>query len=151
MQEIDTPGHTAIISAAHPEHIACAQASPWTTFANGACARSASPVTVIDVNAVEPPAGQLRLASPATTNFTADLLASVARMFPSSLMSTGGDELNTECYVQDAQTQADLKASGRTLEQALDVFTQTTHAAIRAEGKTPAVWEGEQLSCSISC
>ncbi|EIW52408.1 N-acetylhexosaminidase [Trametes versicolor FP-101664 SS1] len=132
MVEIDTPGHTAIISAAHPEHIACAEASPWTTFAN------------------EPPAGQLRLASPATTNFTADLLASVARMFSSSLMSTGGDELNTECYVQDAQTQADLKASGRTLEQALDVFTQTTHAAIRAEGKTPAVWEEMVLEHNVT-
>ncbi|KAI0354793.1 N-acetylhexosaminidase [Trametes cingulata] len=132
MIEIDTPGHTAIISAAHPEHIACAEASPWTTFAN------------------EPPAGQLRLASPATRNFTADLLAAVARMFPSTVMSTGGDELNTECYVQDAQTQADLKASGRTLEQALDVFTQATHAAIRAEGKTPAVWEEMVLDHNVT-
>ncbi|KAI0823997.1 N-acetylhexosaminidase [Trametes gibbosa] len=132
MIEIDTPGHTAIISAAHPEHIACAQESPWTTFAN------------------EPPAGQLRIASPATTNFTAGLLSAVARMFPSSLLSTGGDELNTECYVQDAETQADLKASGQTLEQALDVFTRATHAAIRAEGKTPAVWEEMVLEHNVT-
>ncbi|KAI0629989.1 N-acetylhexosaminidase [Trametes polyzona] len=132
MIEIDTPGHTAIIAAAHPEHIACAQSSPWTTFAN------------------EPPAGQLRLASPATTNFTADLLSAVARMFPSSLFSTGGDELNTECYAQDPDTQADLKAGGRTLEQALDVFTRTTHAAIRAEGKTPAVWEEMVLEHNVT-
>lgn len=34
-QEIDTPGHTAIISESHPEHVACAQASPWADFANG--------------------------------------------------------------------------------------------------------------------
>ncbi|CDO72185.1 Glycoside Hydrolase Family 20 protein [Trametes cinnabarina] len=113
MIEIDTPGHTAIISAAHPEHIACAEASPWTTFANG-------------------------------------LLASVARMFPSSVMSTGGDELNAECYAQDPDTQADLKATGRTLEQALDVFTQKTHAAIRAEGKTPAVWEEMVLDHNVT-
>ncbi|OSC97997.1 glycoside hydrolase family 20 protein [Trametes coccinea BRFM310] len=132
MIEIDTPGHTAIISAAHPEHVACAEASPWTTFAN------------------EPPAGQLRLASAATTNFTAGLLASVARMFPSAIMSTGGDELNTECYVQDPETQADLKATGRSLEQALDVFTQKTHAAIRAEGKTPAVWEEMVLDHNVT-
>ncbi|KAI0373766.1 N-acetylhexosaminidase [Pilatotrama ljubarskyi] len=132
MIEIDTPGHTAIISAAHPEHIACAEASPWTTFAN------------------EPPAGQLRLASAATRNFTADLLASVARMFPSTIMSTGGDELNVECYTQDAQTQADLSASGRTLEQALDAFTQATHAALRAEGKTPAVWEEMVLDHNVT-
>ncbi|KAI0671138.1 N-acetylhexosaminidase [Trametes maxima] len=132
MIEIDTPGHTAIISAAHPEHVACAQASPWGTFAN------------------EPPAGQLRLASAATTNFTANLLAAVARMSPSTLLSTGGDELNTECYAQDPETQADLKATNRTLEQALDIFTRTTHAAIRAEGKTPAVWEEMVLEHNVT-
>ena len=37
--------------------------------------------------------------------------------------------------------------SGRTLEEALNVFTQTTHAAIEAEGKTPAVWEGMGVWC----
>ncbi|KAI0642960.1 N-acetylhexosaminidase [Trametes meyenii] len=132
MIEIDTPGHTAIISAAHPEHVACAQASPWSTFAN------------------EPPAGQLRLASATTTNFTANLLAAVARMSPSTLLSTGGDELNIECYAQDPETQADLKATNRTLEQALDVFTRTTHAAIRAEGKTPAVWEEMVLEHNVT-
>ena len=71
-------------------------------------------------------------------------------MFPSTLMSTGGDELNANCYAQDAATQADLKASGRTLEQALDVFTQRTHAAIRAEGKTPAVWEEMVLDHNVT-
>lgn len=35
MIEIDTPGHTSVISKAHPEHIACAEATPWATFANG--------------------------------------------------------------------------------------------------------------------
>ncbi len=35
MVEIDTPGHTSAISKAHPEHIACAEATPWATFANG--------------------------------------------------------------------------------------------------------------------
>ncbi|OBZ71292.1 Beta-hexosaminidase 2 [Grifola frondosa] len=132
MVEIDTPGHTAIISASHPEYVACAQASPWADFAN------------------EPPAGQLRLASSATTNFTASLLGAVAKMFPSRVMSTGGDELNTNCYMQDAETQAELNATGRTLEQALDVFTRTTHAAIEQEGKTPAVWEEMVLDHNVT-
>jgi len=60
------------------------------------------------------------------------------------MFSTGGDELNVNCYTQDAQTQADLKQSGRTLEQALDVFTQGTHGALKAIGKTPVVWEGKK-------
>ena len=62
-------------------------------------------------------------------------------MFPSKLFSTGGDELNTNCYSIDQPTQDSLKASGRTLEQALDVFTQETHKALEVKGKTPVVWE----------
>ncbi|KAF8158414.1 N-acetylhexosaminidase [Crassisporium funariophilum] len=132
LMEIDTPGHTAVISTSHPEHIACAQATPWESFAN------------------EPPAGQLRLANAATANFTASLISSIARTLPSTLFSTGGDELNVNCYTQDAQTQADLKASGRTLEQALDVFTQTTHNALKSIGKTPVVWEEMALDHQVT-
>ncbi|KAH8085996.1 N-acetylhexosaminidase [Cristinia sonorae] len=130
--EIDTPGHTAIISESHPEHIACLQAVPWSDFAN------------------EPPAGQLRLASPATANFTADLLSAAAKLFASSLFSTGGDELNSNCYVHDAETQKMLNATGRTLEQALDAFTQTTHGALRKLGKTPVVWEEMVLDHNVT-
>ena len=50
------------------------------------------------------------------------------------------DEINARCYADDAQTQHDL--DGRTLEQALDDFTQATHGALRKLGKTPVVWEG---------
>ncbi len=64
-------------------------------------------------------------------------------MFPSTLFSTGGDELNTNCYSADMDTQQDLQASGKTLEEALDTFTQVTHKAVIVEGKTPVVWEGE--------
>lgn len=122
--EIDIPGHTAAISASHPEHVACSQASPWGDFA------------------AQPPAGQLRLASSATTNFTSNLLSAIATVLPSSLFSTGGDELNTNCYTQDLQTQVDLSHSGRNLEQALDAFTRATHNALIKAGKTPVVWEG---------
>ncbi|KAH9165986.1 hypothetical protein EDB89DRAFT_2076339 [Lactarius sanguifluus] len=51
------------ISKAHPEHIACFKATSWATYANLA------------------PVGQLRLASPATVNFTIGLLNAVAKLF----------------------------------------------------------------------
>ncbi|KAF8073544.1 beta-hexosaminidase [Lyophyllum atratum] len=119
MAEIDTPGHTSVIAKTHPEHIACFEASPWTQFANG----------------------QLRLASPSTTNFTTSLLKAAASMFPSKLFSTGGDELNANCYDKDAATQTDLAAQKKTLEQALDTFTQATHKGLREVGKRAVVWE----------
>jgi len=58
------------------------------------------------------------------------------------MFSTGGDELNTNCYTQDAQTQAELKSLGKTLDQALDDFLHAEHAEIRKLGKTPVVKEG---------
>ncbi|PFH54031.1 glycoside hydrolase family 20 protein [Amanita thiersii Skay4041] len=132
LMEIDTPGHTAIISKSHPEHIACAESSPWETFAN------------------EPPSGQLRLASSATRDFTANLLTAVAKTLPSTLFSTGGDEVNTNCYSQDPQTQTDLKNSGKTLEQALSDFVLNNHRALAAIGKTPVVWEEMVLDHNIA-
>ncbi|EPQ54821.1 N-acetylhexosaminidase [Gloeophyllum trabeum ATCC 11539] len=130
--EIDTPGHTAIISNAHPEYVACAQSTPWASFAN------------------EPPAGQLRFTEPAVTNFTSDLFTAVSKLFPSKFVSTGGDELNVNCYDQDPVTQATLNATGQTLEQALDTFTQATHGALKEAGKTPIVWEEMVLDHNVT-
>ncbi|PIL35144.1 hypothetical protein GSI_02933 [Ganoderma sinense ZZ0214-1] len=132
MVEIDTPGHTSAIASSHPEYIACPGATPWATYAN------------------EPPAGQLRLADDNVSKYIANLFTAVTQMFPSKLFSTGGDELNTKCYEIDAPTQASLKKAGKTLEQALDSFTQTTHNALKAKGKTPVVWEEMVLSHNVT-
>lgn len=132
MVEIDTPGHTAIIAEAYPAFITCSEATPWGTYA------------------AEPPAGQLRIASAVATNFTATLLSSVARLLPSKYFSTGGDEVNMECYKKDKSTQIALKQLGWTIEHALDVFTQATHGALVSEGKTPVVWEGSSFELLLS-
>ncbi|KAG2139125.1 glycoside hydrolase family 20 protein [Suillus bovinus] len=132
MMEIDTPGHTAIIGATYPEYVACLDASPWAEFAG------------------EPPAGQLRFALPEVMNFTASLLTDVTKTLPSHYFSTGGDELNTNCYVDDYLTQQQLNRTGMTLNGALDRFTQTTHGALIAQGKTPVVWEEMVLDWNIT-
>ncbi|ETW82196.1 glycoside hydrolase family 20 protein [Heterobasidion irregulare TC 32-1] len=131
LAEIDTPGHTSVISKAHPEHIACAEATPWATYAN------------------EPPAGQLRLTN-ATATYTASLLRAAAALFPSSLFSTGGDEINARCYADDAQTQAALVAGGQTVEQALSDFVGVTGDAVRGAGKRVVVWEEMVLDHNVT-
>ncbi|RDB19005.1 Beta-hexosaminidase 2 [Hypsizygus marmoreus] len=130
--ELDTPGHTASISSSHPEHIACPLSTPWPSFA------------------AEPPSGQLRLASAATTTFTSSFIRALASTLPSTLFSTGGDEVNLNCYAKDAQTQMDLKASGKTLEQALSAFVGAVHKALGEVGKTPVVWEEMVLEHNIT-
>ncbi|OJA15838.1 hypothetical protein AZE42_12470, partial [Rhizopogon vesiculosus] len=121
--EIDTPGHTAIIGTSYPDYVACFGVTPWLQYTN------------------EPPAGQLRFALPEVMNFTASLLVDIAKTLPSYYLSTGGDEVNTNCYANDYATQQQLNSTSMTLSDALDVFMQTTHGALMAEGKTPIVWE----------
>ncbi|KAF8574222.1 glycoside hydrolase family 20 protein [Ramaria rubella] len=130
--EIDTPGHTAAIASSHPDLIACNNAEPWSQFAN------------------EPPAGQLRFPDPKVVDFTSSLFKAVAPQFPSKYFSTGGDELNVNCYTQDAQTQQLLNSSGQSLEQALNTFTQATHKTLEQLGKTPVVWEEMVLAHNVT-
>lgn len=66
----------------------------------------------------------------------------MAKNFRSSLFSTGGDEVNTNCYAQDNQTQTDLAESGLNLDEALDKFLHATHAVLTDMGKGPIVKEG---------
>ncbi|KAL0574564.1 Glucosamine-6-phosphate isomerase (Glucosamine-6-phosphate deaminase) (GNPDA) (GlcN6P deaminase) [Marasmius crinis-equi] len=130
VMEIDNPGHTASIGNSHPEHVACFEGTGDTVG--------------------EPPAGQLRLASEATLNFTLEMLTSVASKLPSKFFHTGGDEVNQPCYNEDQQTQQELSSSGRTLEQAIGDWVDATHDRLRSIGKTPVVWEEMVLEHNIT-
>ncbi|KZT12170.1 glycoside hydrolase family 20 protein [Laetiporus sulphureus 93-53] len=130
--EIDTPGHTAAIADAHPDFIACNQARPWASYAN------------------EPPAGQLRFTNATIAEWTAGMFSEVAKMFPSTMVSTGGDEINTYCYEMDEETQKDLNTTDLSFNDALADFTSQTHAALIAAGKTPAVWEEMVLDYNLT-
>ncbi|KZO96762.1 glycoside hydrolase family 20 protein [Calocera viscosa TUFC12733] len=132
MVEIDTPGHTASIWESHPDYIACWNEAPWGTYAN------------------EPPAGQLRFAVPEVLNFTQQMFASVLSTLPSTLFSTGGDELNTNCYVNDTEFQQALISTGQNFSSALNTFVLGTHDTVRAAGKTPVVWEEMLLVQNVS-
>ncbi|KAL0570964.1 Glucosamine-6-phosphate isomerase (Glucosamine-6-phosphate deaminase) (GNPDA) (GlcN6P deaminase) [Marasmius crinis-equi] len=129
--EIDNPGHgTASIGNSHPEHVACFEGTGDTV--------------------TEPPAGQLRLVSEATLNFTLEVLTSVASKLPSKFFHTGGDEVNQPCYNEDEHTQRELSNSGRTLEQAIGKWVDATHERLRSIGKTPVVWEEMVLEHNIT-
>ncbi len=62
------------------------------------------------------------------------------------MFSTGGDEINEECYAVDEPTQQQLNSTGLTFEESLSQFTVATHSVLEKMGKTPVVWEGECLA-----
>ncbi|TFK39092.1 N-acetylhexosaminidase [Crucibulum laeve] len=131
MVELDTPSHASAISNSHPEHVACAPGSPA-------------------VSGETRPPGGLRIATPATQTFAANFMAAIAKTLPSRLFSTGGDEVNVNCYTKDAQTQADLKSSGKTLDQAISDFVVMEQKALLAIGKTPVVWEEMAIDHNVA-
>jgi hexosaminidase len=126
--EIDTPGHTSVIGNAFPEHVACQGKTPWASYA------------------AEPPAGQLRVTSEETRNFTSGMFGALAGMVGSAYVSTGGDEVNAACFEEDEEIQASLNATGGTIGEAVDAFVNVTHKALMGAGKTPVVWEGTCLA-----
>ncbi|GAA5866419.1 hypothetical protein JCM1840_001311 [Sporobolomyces johnsonii] len=123
MLEIDLPGHTGSIHHAFPDYVSCYDKRPWALYA------------------AEPPAGQLKLGLADVLEFTQRLLLSVAPVFPSKYFSTGGDEVNELCYLQDPDVSVAMAAHNATLDDLLSEFVRGTHETLRKVGKTPVVWE----------
>ncbi|GAA5900768.1 hypothetical protein JCM5296_004890 [Sporobolomyces johnsonii] len=123
MLEIDLPGHTGSIHHAFPDYVSCYDKRPWALYA------------------AEPPAGQLKLGLADVLEFTQRLLQSVAPVFPSKYFSTGGDEVNALCYLQDPDVSVAMAAHNATLDDLLSEFVRGTHETLRKVGKTPVVWE----------
>lgn len=75
-------------------------------------------------------------------------------MFPSSIVSTGGDEINQNCYEKDEPTMTILNAIGEpfaeAFQNALNDFVGGTHSALKSAGKTPAVWEEMVLDFNLT-
>ncbi|GAA5828109.1 hypothetical protein JCM11251_002593 [Rhodosporidiobolus azoricus] len=131
MLEIDMPGHTASLVHSFPEHIACFEASPWASYA------------------AEPPAGQLRLGSEKTLDLAKEVVKSAASMMRLPYFSTGGDEVNERCYLEDPVVSSILAERNTTVRALLTDFVGGLHDAVRQGGKTPMVWEEMVLEFSL--
>ncbi|GAA6035914.1 hypothetical protein JCM8097_005160 [Rhodosporidiobolus ruineniae] len=121
MLEVDMPGHTASIAKSFPDYVACLESTPWATYS------------------AEPPAGQLRLGDEATLQFSKQVVKSVTSMLSSRYFSTGGDEVNEQCYRDDPITGTALNRSS--FDGLLSTFVNSLHDTVRDSGKTPLVWE----------
>jgi hexosaminidase len=123
-QELDSPGHTTGIAFAHPEHVSCANKTPWSKYAS------------------EPPAGQLRIANKNTLAFVKSLFDSVATIFTGTMMSSGGDEVNLACWEEDEDFVNDLHVANTSIPEALDSFVQEVQSVIKQHGKIPFIKSG---------
>ncbi|KAH8930459.1 glycoside hydrolase family 20 protein [Atractiella rhizophila] len=130
MVEVDSPGHMSAVGKAFPELGACIEASPWGTYA------------------AEPPSGQVRLTDDGV-EFVAGLFDELTSLTPGHYFSTGGDEVNLNCYNNDGPTQDLLAAKNWTIEDAVTNFVVKTHQSLAKNGKVPAVWDEIALNHQV--
>jgi hexosaminidase len=83
-------------------------------------------------------------------DFVRNLFNATIKHTPGPFFSTGGDEINAMCYTSDSVVEGTLNKTGQTFEQALDNFTQKTHAVLLESGKTPVVWQEMVLSHNVT-
>ncbi|KAK0547502.1 Glucosamine-6-phosphate isomerase (Glucosamine-6-phosphate deaminase) (GNPDA) (GlcN6P deaminase) [Tilletia horrida] len=114
--EIDMPGHNyAGLVDVRPDLVECPNKPDWSNWAN------------------EPPSGQISLKSPGAIPYAQELIAAVSALFPSPYFSTGGDEVNLNCYGAKAASDIDAPL--------LKPFVQAAQDAVVKAGKVPMVWE----------
>lgn len=120
--EIDLPGHSRNIGSVHPE-IRC-NYPPDTLSTNGYDYRSAWCVARED-----------------NYKLLDDILGEVCALFPSQYIHVGGDEVEVSQWERCPDCRALMKQRGmKAPHQLQDLFMDRMAAILKANGKSPAVW-----------
>ena len=132
--EIDSPGHTASIGHAYPDLVSAFQNPNWTYYA------------------LEPPAGQVNLNSPAVNEFfgtvLSDLLPRTAPYSP--LFHLGTDEINAPTYMLDPSLNFTTAPTMPQLQPYVQAFINNLLTYVQAEGLTPLFWEEAILDWNLT-
>ncbi|PRP84629.1 hypothetical protein PROFUN_07879 [Planoprotostelium fungivorum] len=128
--EIDMPGHTRSWAFSHPELTTCV----GTNF---------------EINAAEPPAGQLDPTLDATYNLIYNLLDDVAPWYTDSFWHAGGDEVNFNCWNTSSNVRQYLKTHHATFTDLVKVFTGKVYERLQKLGKTIMLWEEMVLNFGV--
>lgn len=120
--EVEMPGHSRAILAAHPELSCTGNPGPtprtWGIFEDVMCA-----------------------GNPGTYALIHDVLAEVAAMFPSKYILVGGDEVPTKRWEACPKDQAMMKASHIEPKELENVFMARIFDELQKLGKQPFVWD----------
>ncbi|KAJ2814060.1 Glucosamine-6-phosphate isomerase (Glucosamine-6-phosphate deaminase) (GNPDA) (GlcN6P deaminase) [Coemansia furcata] len=123
--EFDMPGHTYAVGLSRPKIMSCLNKQPsWDNFA------------------AEPPSGQLNIAKPGASEFAIEVVKEYARLFPDSVFHLGGDEVNLNCWKEDADVKEYLEANpDESVESLLVDFYEKVHGAVENLNKVGMTWE----------
>lgn len=121
--ELDVPGHTLAWGLAIPGLVVCANAEPWSRYAN------------------QPPAGQLDVTRNETVELVMGVFGEIARLFPDPMVHIGADEINSACYEDFLPHYT---------PEHLQVFFDRLTSHLAKLGKSTVLWEDSVTSHHLS-
>ncbi|XP_030968550.1 beta-hexosaminidase 2-like [Quercus lobata] len=129
--------HTGSLAEAYPDIITCANMFWWPVGSKWE-----------DCLASEPGTGQLNPLNPKTYQVLKRVINNVATLFPEPFYHAGADEIIPGCWKADAAIQSFL-SNGRTLNQLLEIFVNSTFPYIVSLNRTVVYWEDVILDANI--
>ncbi|ORX49910.1 hypothetical protein DM01DRAFT_1394127 [Hesseltinella vesiculosa] len=129
--ELEQPGHsTAWLGV--PEIMSCVDVVPYTGFT------------------VQPPSGQLNIASNKTKHVVKAIVDEWAELFPDSFFHASGDEVVMNCWANDSSIQTYLQDHHMTLQELFSDFVLEIQDHIRQKNKTVIVWQESVLEYNLT-
>ncbi|CAM0141410.1 Glucosamine-6-phosphate isomerase (Glucosamine-6-phosphate deaminase) (GNPDA) (GlcN6P deaminase) [Umbelopsis sp. WA50703] len=123
MPEVEAPGHSTAWAYGIPEIGTCTDIVPYTGFT------------------VQPPSGQLNIASNKTKEVVNTIVDELSELFPDSWFHASGDEVVMDCWSNDTEIAAYLKQHNLTTLELFEQFVNGMQDHIRTHNKTVMVWQ----------
>jgi hexosaminidase len=90
---------------------------------------------------VQPPSGQLNIASNKTKEVVNTIVDELSELFPDSWFHASGDEVVMDCWSNDTEIAAYLKQHNLTTLELFEQFVNGMQDHIRTHNKTVMVWQ----------
>ncbi|KAG4075415.1 hypothetical protein HA402_015068 [Bradysia odoriphaga] len=123
MPEIEAPGHSTSWAYGIPEIGSCVNIQPYTGFT------------------IQPPSGQLNIASNKTREVVHTIIDEFAELFSDSWFHASGDEVIMECWTNDTRIASYLRDRNITILQLFEEFVSDMQSHIYSHNKTVMVWQ----------
>jgi hexosaminidase len=128
--ELDVPAHTASWARAFPKANLLAKCPKHVQQAS--TAHGGGSINVVALNP----------ASNSTFTLLEAVLGTIADIFPCKYLHVGGDEVNFECWEEDAGVHAWMRSHGYQRRDALQAFEDRVMAILGRRNRTAIVWQG---------
>ncbi|ORZ25155.1 glycoside hydrolase superfamily [Absidia repens] len=130
--EIEAPGHSTSWGYGIPEIVSCRDKVPYFGYT------------------VQPPSGQLNIASNKTKEVVHAIVDEFVDIFPDSFFHASGDEVVYDCWSNDTEIAKYLKDNDMTVQELFSDFVLEMQDYIRSKNRTVIAWQESVLEYNLT-